>query len=95
MHSYIYNYAPIAFNDTWTFNNQQNLNYALRNNSDDLLLIPFPRIELFKKSPLYQLPTIWNSIAHNRYQTNRFTFKWALKCNIFENWAVDIRHLPQ
>ncbi len=94
MHSYIYNYAPSAFTDLWTYNNNRNVDYQLRNNNNENLIVPFARIELFKKSPLYFLPKTWNKLDHLRYQQNRFTLKWSLKCKFFNNWIVDHRNLP-
>ncbi len=94
MHSYIYNYAPSAFSDLWNYNNNRNIEYQLRNANNDDLIVPFARIELFKKSPLYFLPKTWNELEHLRYQQNRFTLKWSLKCKFFNNWNVDHRNLP-
>lgn len=94
MHSYVYNYAPTAFVNTWINNENRNINYQLHNTNNDNLTVPYARIELFKKSPLYSLPTIWNELDHLKYQHNRFTFKWSLKCKYFDNWNVDLRNLP-
>jgi len=82
MHSYVYEYAPVAFNNVWSRN--INRNYNLRNNDD--FIVPAHRIELFKKSPLFSLPNLWNNLDDNRYQQNPVTFKWAMKCIIFDNW---------
>ena len=77
MHSIEYGYAPIAFIDVWTKNNNRDLIYGLRNNND--YVIPPPRVEIFKKAPLYYMPTIWNNLNDNKYQPNRYTFKIAIK----------------
>ena len=94
MHSYVYNYAPAAFNGMWMDNEQRNTGYHLRNTDNNNVFVPFPRIELFKKSPLYSLPNTWNDLDHLKFQQNRFTFKWSLKCKYFNNWTVDILHRP-
>ncbi len=90
----MYNYAPKAFVNLWNTNENRNINYQLRNADNDNLTVPFARIELFKKSPLYFLPYVWNDLNHLKYQANPFTFKWSLKCKFFGNWSVDLRHLP-
>jgi hypothetical protein len=77
MHSVIYNYAPPSFSNIWVTNGDQTQNYVLRNN--DQLMVPHPRIELFKKSPLYSLPLLWNQLDHTKLQQNKTTFKIALR----------------
>jgi hypothetical protein len=76
MHSIFYNYAPDSFENTWKKVSDRNLSHELRNEND--FIIPFPRIELFKKLPIYSLPQNWNSLREIRYQPNRFTFKVSL-----------------
>ena len=49
MHSIFYNYAPVSFENIWTKITERNLNQDLRNEND--FILPFPRIELFKKLP--------------------------------------------
>ena len=46
MHTSVYNYAPIAFENTWNPNDLRNLKYNLRNTFTDNLIVPFARIEL-------------------------------------------------
>ena len=77
MHSVEYNYAPRTFLNTWRKNNERNTGHALRNEADYVL--PFPRIEFFKKIPLYSLPAAWNAAGDIRFHQNRTTFKIALK----------------
>ncbi len=49
-------------------------------------LNPPVRIELFRKIPLYSLPTEWNNLGeHIRLQRNRTTFKIALTDFLFDN----------
>ncbi len=47
----------------------------------NLLIAPYPRIELFKKSPLYSLSKLWNALDETKYQQNETTFKIAIKIN--------------
>jgi hypothetical protein len=77
MHSVEFNYAPSTFNNTWTKNNERNMEIELRNN--DEYVLPHPRIEFFKKIPLYSLPAAWNAAGTLRFYHNRITFKIALK----------------
>ena len=51
MHSVYYEYAPLSFANTWNKNNERKLNQNLCN--DELIMLPNPRIELFKKMPIY------------------------------------------
>jgi hypothetical protein len=83
MHSIFYNYAPPSFNNTWTTHAQRNLNHELRNDSS--FYLPFPRIELYKKLPIYSMPSAWNNLGDLRYQYNKVTFKISLN---------DFLHLP-
>ena len=46
MHSIEYGYAPIAFIDVWTKNNNRDLIYGLRNNND--YVIPHPELKFSK-----------------------------------------------
>jgi hypothetical protein len=51
MHSVEHNYAPNSFNGVWTKNLVNQGDRPLRN--ADNVMLPNPRTELFKKSPLY------------------------------------------
>jgi len=77
MHSVYYEYAPSSFTGTWQTQAQRNPELNLRNATD--FYTPFPRIELFKKLPIYSLPNTWNSYDIIRYYANRTTFSIALK----------------
>jgi hypothetical protein len=77
MHSIEYDYAPSSFSGIWTKNYINQGDRPLRN--ADNYMLPNPRTELFKKSPLYTLPLEWNMLDENRYIRNRTTFKTALK----------------
>jgi len=82
MHSVYYEYCPKSFFNTWTKNNERNLNQNLRN--DDLFMIPNPRIEFFKKLPIYSLPLEWNNSGDLKFYGNTITFKHALREAMFE-----------
>jgi hypothetical protein len=83
MHAIEYNYAPSTFSSTFTKNNDRNIDHNLRNVND--FLIPFARIDLFKKIPLYSFPKAWNDdIGDLRFQRNKITFQIALKDHLLE-----------
>ncbi len=76
MHSVVYDYCPTSFSNIWNTNEDRNPNLNLQNASQ--YIVPHPRIDLFKKSPLYSLPKLWNELDETKLQTNRTTFKIAL-----------------
>jgi hypothetical protein len=83
MHSIVNKYAPSSFDLTWQKNNERDPLYNLRN-ADDYWLT-YPRTETFKKSTLYSFPAAWNELSpYIKYQTNKFTFKWALKAHLVD-----------
>jgi len=77
MHSIEYNYAPSSFNNIWRKINERELNVTLRNN--DRYITPYPRIDIFKRTPLYACPNEWNQGGDIIHQNNRITFSIALK----------------
>ena len=82
MHSIEYKYAPHSFDNTWKKNDQRAATQALRD--DDKYHLPHARTETFKKIPLYSLPEEWNKHNDMRYQSNRITFKWALRAQLLD-----------
>jgi hypothetical protein len=56
--------------------------HELRN--QNMYHLPNPRIELFKKSPLYQLPLCWNALDETKYHQNKTTFTIALKDKLID-----------
>jgi hypothetical protein len=72
-----FNYAPSAFANTWTKNNERNIGHELRNDNDYVLT--YPRIEFFLKIPIYSLLAAWNAAGDLRFYQNRTTFRIALK----------------
>ena len=82
MHSIEYGYCPPSFQTTWQKNHERNIQLRNENN----FYLPSPKIEFFKRIPLYSLPNEWNILpAELKYQFNRFTFKIALKSYLLES----------
>ncbi len=56
----------------------ETLQNSLNLRNDNLYAIPHPHIKLFKKSPIYTLPEVWNELSINiRGQHNKTTFSTA------------------
>ena len=81
MHSIFYEYAPISFRHIWPKNNMRNNDHNLRNAND--FTLPNPRLELFKRFPIYSLPLEWNQAGVLTLYENRVTFRHALKEQLF------------
>jgi hypothetical protein len=77
MHSIEYKYSPKAFANVWQKNSERYTGHELRN--DDDYALPHPRLEIFKKIPLYSLPVARNALGDLKYKQNRTTFRIALK----------------
>jgi hypothetical protein len=77
MHSIVYGYCPPSLRTIFHRNEQREPNHNLRNG--DEFFVPYPRIELFKKSLLYRLPTEWNLLMDIKLQHNKVTFDISLK----------------
>jgi hypothetical protein len=88
MHSIEYDYAPTSFHNIWTKNLVNQGDRPLRN--ADNYSLPNPHTELFKKSPLYSLPSEWNKLDENRYISNRATFKTAIKYSLLLSLIDDL-----
>ncbi len=67
------------------------MGHELRNDNDYFL--PLPRIEMFKKIPIYSLPAAWNAAGNLRYYQNRTTFKIALKDQLLAELDPDINRV--
>ncbi len=81
MHSIINEYCPDSFLNIFNNNASRNNGHNLRNASD--LVLPQPRIELFKKMLLYTLPLTWNNLNITiKAQTNKTTFRIALQYDL-------------
>jgi hypothetical protein len=87
MLSIIYEYSPSSFHTIWHGNEHKDINHDLRNANH--LTIPPARIELFKKSLLYQLPSAWNNLDIGlQLQHNKCTFSNTLKKTNFYPLSV-------
>jgi hypothetical protein len=87
MHSVYYEYAPRSFNQTWLKNNQRQNEHNLRNYDD--FTLPNPRIEQFKRFPIYSLPLEWNQAEVLTLYELRTTFKFALRDQLFAELIVE------
>jgi len=87
MHSVFYNYAPESFRNVWPRNEDRQIEHNLRNVND--FTLPNPRIELFKKFPLYSLALEWNNSGVLSLYENKTTFKFALRDQLFEEILED------
>jgi hypothetical protein len=81
MHSIVYKYSPKSLHNMIQTNVTRELAYELRNNN--LIYVPNARIDLFKRFPLYSLPTLWNSFGDGIYYSNPVTFSIATKMQLF------------
>ena len=66
-------------------------NYNLRNGHE--YKVPRPRLELFKRLPLYTFPVAWNSPGPSKNDGNYVTFKIALRNELFKIDNSLIPHL--
>jgi hypothetical protein len=88
MHSIVYKYGPKSFHNTIRTNNDRDVGHNLRSN--DLLYVPSARIELFKKCPIYYLPSSWNATGNLIFYSNPITFIHALKSELFDTLKTSI-----
>ncbi len=65
--------------------------YNLRNGHE--YNVPRPRLEMFKRLPLYTFPVAWNSAGPSKYHRNYVTFKIALKNELLKIDNTLIPHL--
>jgi hypothetical protein len=77
MHSIVFSYCPPSLRQIFQRNEQRDLTQNLRNAEE--YAVPYPRIELFRKSLLFRLPTEWNLLPDLKLQHNRITFEISLK----------------
>jgi hypothetical protein len=82
MHAIHFEYAPKSFTNIWTKNANRNININLRNNA--LYQLPFVRIEIFRKTPLYTLPAEWNVLGDLTLISDKLPFLVALKLQLIE-----------
>jgi hypothetical protein len=77
MHSIVYNHCPNSLRNLFQLNEQRAVDHDLRN--ANLFTIPHPRIELFRKSLLFTLPSKWNALPDIKLQHNKTTIEISLK----------------
>jgi hypothetical protein len=77
---------PLSFKNTWMTNAErrntdqaQNRNEIRTLRDDDLLYIPFVRLEHYLRFPLVDFPKLWNSFNNAVAAPNRNLFKNLLK----------------
>jgi hypothetical protein len=85
MHSVIYSYCPKSFINIWKQNNEPNHNEMRTLRNSDRLEITHPRIELFKKSPIYSLPKLWNELDDTRFHQCKTTFSISIKDKLLDD----------
>jgi len=86
MHAVNFEYAPKSFSQTWIKNIQRQDHHHLRNN--DLYFLPIPRLEIYKKTPIYSLAIEWNKAGVLTLYENKTTFSLALKNQLFSEIVV-------
>jgi hypothetical protein len=77
MHSIVHNYCPNSLRNLFQLYEQLAVDHDLRN--ANLFTIPHPCIELFKKSLLFTLPSIWDALPDIKLQHNKTTFEISSK----------------
>ncbi len=86
--SITYGYCPPSFRHLFPRNDHRDISQNLRNADD--ITIPFPRIELFKKSLLYRLLTEWNVLTDLKLEQNKITFEIGLKEHLFQSLSHEL-----
>jgi hypothetical protein len=83
MHSIIHKYGPKSLHNQWTFNNERNVNFDLRNEND--IYVPMATSEQVKKLPYFAFATCWNNLILEKQYPNPLTFKIALSDHLKNN----------
>jgi hypothetical protein len=81
-----YRYGPKSFNDVYILNNLDELAYEFRYPNE--YGVPFARIELFKKIPLFSLPMEWNNCQDLRFYQNVTTFRIVLFETLLKLYSI-------
>ena len=92
MHSFVFNFLPSSFADTWHLNNSRHSesNYQLRNEDD--FYVPLARTEFLKNFPLTNLPKLWNSLPPDlKMIRQKLAFKIKLKELFLNNLDENFR----
>jgi hypothetical protein len=80
-----FNFCPKSFRDVFIRIDPTDIVYDLR--YPNKFEVPRARIELFKRIPLFTLPTEWNDCNELRFYQNPLTFKLTLLETLFRMWA--------
>ena len=78
----------ISFEHVWAKNSERQLTQNRRNENE--FKLPNPRIELFKKLPIYSLPLEWNNAGELVFYENKITFRHALREKLFSELEEDL-----
>jgi hypothetical protein len=67
-HSFVYNYSPKAFHETWITNRsfrtlEHNISH-IELRSDNDFYIPKPRTDFLSRFPLFNFPSLWNETSN-------------------------------
>jgi hypothetical protein len=87
MYDYINVQLPVSFNNLWLTNAEQREVENTVNprvlRDDNLLYVPYVRLEHYKNFPLDEYPRIWNEFNHSVASNSRNSFKYLLKNEYF------------
>jgi sarcosine oxidase/L-pipecolate oxidase len=87
MHSVKYEYCPKSYLDVFTKIDIDNNAYELRYPNE--FEVPRARIELFKRIPIFSLPSDWNNCGDLRFYSNVATFKIILYETLCHKFVMD------
>jgi Reverse transcriptase (RNA-dependent DNA polymerase) len=85
MHSIKHRYCPKSFYDVFVQNNDD-ISYELRYTNE--YIVPRARIELFKRIPIYYLPSSWNNSGDLKFYQNQETFRIILRETLMREFAI-------
>jgi len=85
MHSVYYNYSPPTFSESFICNPPGH-DHDLRQINN--FHIPRPRIDWYKKMPLFDFPQTWNNLEEAKLYRNRKTFQIMLKGRLIQSRAT-------
>jgi hypothetical protein len=83
MHSLVYKYGPTTLINSVIKNEDRNTGHVLRN--QEIMYVPTVKTEIFKRFPLYILPSSWNAAGNLIFYSNPITFRIALFMNLLSS----------
>jgi hypothetical protein len=89
MHSIVYNHCPNSLRNLFQLNEQRAVDHDHDLRNANLFTIPHPRIELFRKSLLFTLPSKWNALPDIKLQHNKITFEISLKEYLISSITIE------